>query len=133
MKKDAIHFCTCYAAFLDGNPVAFLAVRHMKFKLDYFMASRVVVLPDYQGIGIGRRFLTLLAEYYRSQTHRPFYIITSNPQFVHGKMPGWRVIRVGRSGRLDSARFRQRFGSAYTSSSRSRLTVTIEYLGVPKS
>jgi len=112
--------------------VAFLAVRHVKMKSEYFAVSRVVVLPDYQGVGIGRRLVTFVAEHYRSRTHRSFRLVTSNPQFVYGKMPGWRLVRVGRSGRLDNASFRQRFGGAYTSSSRNRLTVTLEYLGVLK-
>ena len=117
---------------MDGVPVAFLAIRHVKFNLNYFMVSRVVVLPDYQGVGIGRRFLTLMAEHYRSQTHLPFHIVTSNPQFVHGKMPGWRIVRVGRSGQVNNGAFQKHMRGPYTSGSRGRLTVTLEYLGVPQ-
>jgi len=117
---------------LDGNPVAFLAVRHVKFKLNYYTVSRLVVLPDYQGVGIGCRFLTAVAENYRSKTHLPFHIVTSNPQLAHGRMPGWRIMRVGRTGQVNSAEFRKNMRGPYTCSSSNRLTVTLEYLGVPK-
>jgi GNAT superfamily N-acetyltransferase len=132
LNKDLGPFCICYAAFLDGNPVAFLGVRHVRFNIDYYIVSRLVVLPDYQGVGIGRRVLTFVAEFYRSQTHLPFHIITSNPQLAHGRMPGWHIMRVGRTGQLNNSDFQKHMRGPYTSSSRSRLTVTLEYLGVPK-
>jgi GNAT superfamily N-acetyltransferase len=43
---------------------------------------RLVVLPDYQGIGLGKRLLTFIAELYTSQMNLPFYLVTSNPQLV---------------------------------------------------
>ncbi len=133
LNKNLGPFCICYAAFLDERPVAFLALRHVKFKLDYYMVSRLVVLPDYQGIGIGRRLLTKVAGYYRSQSHLPFHLVTSNPQLAHGKLPGWRIIHVGRTGQVNNRSFGQRMRGPYTSSSCGRLTVTLEYVGVPKS
>ena len=59
----------------------------------------MVVLPDYQGIGIGRRLLNFIAELYTSQTKMPFYILTSNPQIIRGitqgVAPTWKVTRFG--------------------------------------
>jgi GNAT superfamily N-acetyltransferase len=48
-------------------------------KAKYYRVSRLVVLPDYQGIGVGKRLLNFVAELYTSQTKMPFYILTSNP------------------------------------------------------
>jgi GNAT superfamily N-acetyltransferase len=59
--------------------------------------SRLVVLPDYRGIGIGNRLLNFIAELCTSQTKIPFYILTSNPQIIRGDMRSWKVTRFGHS------------------------------------
>jgi GNAT superfamily N-acetyltransferase len=53
-----------------------------RMKAKYYRVSRLVVLPDYQGIGVGKRLLNFIAELYTSQTKIPFYILTSNPQIT---------------------------------------------------
>jgi GNAT superfamily N-acetyltransferase len=53
------------------------------------------VLPDYQGIGIGKQLLNFIAELYSSQTKMPFYILTSNPQVIRGNLKHWKVARFG--------------------------------------
>jgi GNAT superfamily N-acetyltransferase len=79
-----VHGVRCYTAVYQGKPIAFIAVAHICRKSNYFRVSRLVVLPDYQGLGIGKRLLNLIAELYTSQTKLPFYILTSNPQLIHG-------------------------------------------------
>jgi GNAT superfamily N-acetyltransferase len=44
-------------------------------KARYYRVTRLVVLPDYQGIGVGKRLLNFVAELYSSQTKMPFYIL----------------------------------------------------------
>ena len=61
----------------------------------YYRVSRLVVLPDYQGIGVGKRLLNFIAELYTSQTRVPFYILTSNPQIIRGNMENWKITRYG--------------------------------------
>jgi GNAT superfamily N-acetyltransferase len=92
----------------------------------YYRVSRLVVLPDYQGIGIGKRLLNFVAELYTSQTKMPFYILTSNPQIIHGSMNNWKIIRFGHASK----------GKANTtinnelrkSFSRNRITVSLQYV-----
>ena len=43
-------------------------------KTRYYRVTRLVVLPDYQGIGVEKRLLNFIAEIYVSQTKVPFYI-----------------------------------------------------------
>ena len=43
--------------------------------------SRLVVLPDYQGIGIGYKFLTVIAKIYRSEGW-DFSIVTSAKNLI---------------------------------------------------
>lgn len=63
--------------------VAFLAVMffpHPKCR-NLFRAHRLVVLPDYQGIGLGVRFLESVAKFYAEEGNR-FSIITSARNLV---------------------------------------------------
>jgi GNAT superfamily N-acetyltransferase len=95
-------------------------------KANYFRVSRLVILPDYQGIGLGKRLLNLIAELYTSQTKLPFYLVTSNPQLVRGNLGDWRVKRVGHgtAGSEDT-----RINSELTkSNSKRRLSVTLQYI-----
>jgi GNAT superfamily N-acetyltransferase len=116
----------CYVALYQEKPVAFIAVAHVHMRGHFFRVSRLVVLPDYQGVGIGKRLLNFVAELYTSQISLPFYLITSNPQLVHGNLGNWRVKRVGHGnhGREDT-RINQ---GLVKSTSRGRLTVSLEYV-----
>ena len=121
----------CYAAFYNQKPVAFIAVAHTKMKANYFRVSRLVVLHDYQGIGLGKRLLNFTAELYTSQINLPFYLVTSNPQLVRGNLGNWCVRRVGHgtAGNEDT-----RINSELTkSNSKRRLSVTLQYIPTVKS
>lgn len=48
-----------------------------------FRVSRLVVLPDYQGLGIGMKILTLFGSMYRKDK-KTLYIKTSNPSLFKG-------------------------------------------------
>ena len=119
-----------FAATLQNNgdkPVAFIAVAHVHMLVRYFRVSRLVILPDYQGIGVGKRLLSFVAKLYTSQLPEvPFYLVTSNPQLVRGSLDRWRVKRVGHgsSGRNDS-RINQEIRS---SNSKRRLSVSLQYI-----
>jgi GNAT superfamily N-acetyltransferase len=84
------------------------------------------VLPDYQGIGVGKRLLNFVAELYASQTKIPFYILTSNPQIIRGRMENWRIARVGHASK---GKGNTRMNNELRSSlSRKRITVSLQYL-----
>ena len=72
----------CYTAISLVKPIAFIAVVRMHMKAKYHRVGRLVVLPDYQGVGIGERLLNLVAELYASQLKILFYLLMSNPQLV---------------------------------------------------
>jgi GNAT superfamily N-acetyltransferase len=108
-----------------------IAAVHTRIKANYFRVSRLVVLPDYQGIGIGKRLLNFIAELYTSQINLAFEIVTSNPQLVRGNLGNWRVKRVGHgtAGSEDT-----RINSELTkSNSKRRLSVTLRYIPKLKS
>ena len=69
----------CYTALYQDKPIAFIAVIHIRMKSRYYRVTRLVVSPDYQGLGVGKRLLNFIAELYTSQTKVPFYIFDEQP------------------------------------------------------
>ena len=113
-------------AVYQGKPIAFIAVVHIHMKARYYRVSRLVVLPDYQGIGVGKRLLNFIAELYTSQTKVPFYILTSNPQIIRGNMENWKITRFGHASK---GKENSRINSEIRDSlSRRRITVSLEYV-----
>ena len=95
-------------------------------KAKYYRVSRLVVLPDYQGIGVGKRLLNFLAELYTFQTKMPFYILTSNPQIIRGDMKNWKISRFGHASKgRDNSRINSEIRSSL---SRKRITVSMQYV-----
>jgi hypothetical protein len=94
-------------------------------KANYFRVSRLMVLPNYQGIDICKRLLNFIAELYTSQINLPFFLVTSNPQLVRGNLDKWRIRRVGHGspGRRNSE-INQELAK---SNSRQRLSVSMMY------
>jgi GNAT superfamily N-acetyltransferase len=116
----------CYVAMYQLKPVAFIAVAQVRMRSHYYRVSRLVVLPDYQGIGIGKRLLNFIAELYTYQTMLPFYLVTSNPQLVRGDLSNWIIKRVGHGSRgKGNTRINQ---GLVKSNSRGRLTVSLKYM-----
>jgi GNAT superfamily N-acetyltransferase len=116
----------CYTAVYQSKPIAFIAVACVRMKAKYYRVSRLVVLPDYQGIGVGKRLLNFIAELYSSQTKMPFYILTSNPQIIRGRMSGWKMARFGHSSKgRDNTKINNELKDSL---SRRRITVTLRYL-----
>lgn len=57
--------------------------------------SRLVILPDYQGIGLGYKFLTAIAKQYTDEGWT-FSIVTSAKNLIQklDKSPKWRMHRL---------------------------------------
>jgi GNAT superfamily N-acetyltransferase len=99
-------------------------------KARYYRVTRLVVLPDYQGIGVGKSLLNFIAELYTSQTKIPFYILTSNPQIIRGNLGNWKIMRLGHVSR---GRGNTRINNEIKSSlSRNRITVSMQYFPTSK-
>jgi GNAT superfamily N-acetyltransferase len=63
-----------------------------------FRVHRLVVLPDYQGIGVGLRMLNDVAKLYKSN-NKEICIVTSSPSLLAAlnKNNDWRCSKFGRS------------------------------------
>jgi GNAT superfamily N-acetyltransferase len=80
----------------ENNIIGFCAVLHQphdKIK-NLKRCSRIVILPDYQGIGLGTKFLNAIAEHYHN-LHYEFSIVTSAKNMICSlkKSNKWRCSR----------------------------------------
>ncbi|MBC7852498.1 MAG: GNAT family N-acetyltransferase [Pirellulaceae bacterium] len=90
---------TCYIALWEGRPVAFCAALAQLGHRGRKRISRLVTLPDYQGLGIGLRLAERVCE---DQTARGFRIsiTTSHPAIIAccRSSPLWRPAGIKRLG-----------------------------------
>jgi Fe-S cluster assembly ATPase SufC len=89
----------CFAAFLGDEPVAFSAWVHRMSRgrqVGDMREHRTVVLPDFQGIGVGNRVSELCASYWLAVGRRAFST-TSHPGMIHYRhaSPRWHTVRFG--------------------------------------
>jgi len=92
----------CFAAFWGDSPVAFSAwlnrvTKHCR--AGDMREHRTVVLPDYQGLGIGNRLSAFCGSIWRGAGGRAFST-TGHPAMIAYRMrsPDWKTLRVGIAG-----------------------------------
>ena len=69
----------------------------MSHKGKIYRCSRLVVLPDYQGCGVGRRFLEAVGDEYLKNGYR-VTIVTSSKSFIRSlkNSPKWKLKNYSR-------------------------------------
>ena len=84
LTEDINKSSKCFLTLYNGKPVCFNAVLPLPSGLltNAFKMSRTVVLPDFQGLGIGSRVTDYIASLYVANGKR-FYVKTSNPALWH--------------------------------------------------
>lgn len=96
MTADLPKQAICYGCYDGENIVAFIGVIHFPHPRNPKIKSisRLCVLPDYQGIGIGRKFLNAVAEIYAKQGF-DMKITTSAKNLIYAlrKDPKWLMAR----------------------------------------
>ena len=75
--------CKCYGLYDENSIIGFIGVLHQPHPRNTKIkrVSRLVILPDYQGIGLGYKFLTAIAKMYVEQGF-DFEIITSAKNLI---------------------------------------------------
>jgi GNAT superfamily N-acetyltransferase len=97
MNTEINNSSQCYGLYnVDNEQVAFIAIMHFPHPINKKIKRihRFVVLPDYQGIGIGGIFLDSIADIYKGFDVR---IVTSAKNLIHklDKSKKWRLINWG--------------------------------------
>lgn len=88
---------------------------------------RFVVLPDYQGIGVGKKFITEVSRHYIEKREKNMSLITTTPALVHAlkKHKNWPLVRYGRiKGDMSTINSEKHFEN---SSSKGRITYSFEF------
>jgi GNAT superfamily N-acetyltransferase len=118
----------CYLTTWQGRPVNFCATVPIIAKKDHRRFTRIVTLPDFQGIGIGMRAVAAVAELHRAEGHR-INVTSSHPALNRhcDRSPLWKTVNVKKSG---GSRRNPRF-PAYRSAA-GRAVVSFEYIGEEK-
>jgi GNAT superfamily N-acetyltransferase len=100
----------CFGLYDENKIIGFIAVIHQPHPINKKLKriSRLVILPDYQGIGLGTKFLEKIALYYESLGYE-LGIVTSAKNLISSlrKKENWILVSYGRSkhpkkGRIDS-------------------------------
>src|SRR5262249_56021056 len=83
----------------EGESVHFCATVPVITRKGHRRFTRIVTLPDYQGIGIGMRAVAAVAELHRAEGHR-INVTSSHPALIRHcqNSPLWRAVNVKKSG-----------------------------------
>ena len=117
-----------YIAEINGEAVAWCSVLHFphpKIK-NMKRIHRIVVKPDYQGIGVGYKFLNFISEVHKTKGFR-VRIVTSSPSLIHAMCKGAEWVMVRKPSRLQN---KAKTGALKGSTSDARLTASFEFVGV---
>ena len=119
----------CYLATIDGQPAAFCAVLPLIGLAGRRRISRIVVRPDFQGVGVGRAVLNAVAAMYPRVS-----ITTGHPAMIRALKndPNWKCTAVKKSGfaRQPQATRRTSFtGGAIRAASAGRIVCSFERKG----
>ncbi|MHB1033219.1 MAG: GNAT family N-acetyltransferase [Pirellulales bacterium] len=125
LSGDLNRAARCYLATWRDVPVALCATLATIGRRNHWRVSRLVTLPDFQGVGIGTRLAETVAELHRRDGHR-VGITASHPAVIGHcrRSPRWRAVRWFKTG------FRkQRSTIGDYRSSAGRAVVSFEYVG----
>ena len=112
----------CFLVLWRDAPVAFCATVPVIGRRGHWRMTRIVTLPDYQGIGIGMTVLETVAALHRGEGHR-VNVTASHPAMIAHcrRSPRWRAVYVRKTG--------SRKGLPGYCGSAGRAVVSFEYLG----
>jgi len=123
----------CFIGYFENKPVCFFAVLHFphpKVK-NFKKGHRLVVLPDYQGLGIGHEFSTQIAQHFIDKGFR--FIITSSTKSLYtqrSRDKRWIITRKGRVSNNKGNKGNK--GVLASTVSVNKLTYSYEYIGIKK-
>lgn len=89
----------CYIATWNDQPVNFCATLPIIGFRGRRRFTRVVTLPDFQGVGIGSRCIAAVARHHRKRGHR-VSITSSHPALIQHckRSPCWKAVSVKKTG-----------------------------------
>jgi len=125
LSGDLSPTARCYLAHWQEQPIAFAATIPIIGRREHWRITRLVTLPDYQGIGIGMKLAAAVAEEHRAEGHR-LNITASHPSLIAHcqRSSRWFTRRIRKSGTRS-----QRIRNSHYCGSPRRAVVSFEYVG----
>jgi len=132
MSQNLNKAAKCFVLTMNDKPVAFMAILpfphgHIK---NGFRVSRVVVLPDYQGLGLGFVIIDYFASLY-AKDNKTMYIKTSNPALFGAMKKNedkWHLAHETKKKDLNTAKILE-FKAANNMGYRNAITKSYKYIG----
>ena len=122
-----------YVGVINNEVVCHTGVIQFPMRKGWKRVHRLVVLPDYQGIGIGTKFIGEIAKIYADKGYE-FNLTTTTPALVKSlcKKKCWQLIRYGRSQSTYDA-FSKKYGeenskTKHLSNSKSNNRITYSFM-----
>lgn len=129
LNHDINKNAKCFILTYNNRPIAFRAVISMPTSngTAHLRGHRLVVLPDFQGLGIGTKFTEIVARIVTEKYNKKFFICTSNPAFIHSlkKNLKFKLISFGHKS-LKGVSLKSK-NNKYKGSS-SRVTASFQYI-----
>lgn len=125
LNTDLKRGASCFAAFIHEKPVAFSAWIYFPHprRSDMKIEHRTVVLPDYQGIGIGNHLSAVIASLWKALGYTSIST-TSHPGMIQHrrKSSQWQLTRLGRNSSSGK-------NSSIKRHATTRFTASFKYIG----
>ncbi len=134
--------CVCFLGLWDGEPIAFSASISLPGRIpplyegdtrNKYRESRTVVLPDYQGIGLGVRFSDAIAELWLDRDYR-YFSKTAHVRMgeYRQKSPLWRPTSTNLKSRAKSQKCSKKEAWHHLMLDTKRICYSHEYIGESK-
>lgn len=127
LTKDISKAAQVYVGFINNEPVAFASFINLLHptKRGFNRVHRTVVLPDYQGIGIGQKMNEFLGEESK-KNGKKLSITTSHPTLIKSgiKSKKWKL--TIKPGHVNKSSAKHPINNTVSSA---RLSATLEYVG----
>lgn len=96
LTEDLNKAAKCFVTIWNDKPIGFIAILPMPSGTvkNAYRVSRLVILPDFQGLGIGIKILNFFGSMYKKD-NKTLYIKTSNPSLFKGmtrNTTNWKMI-----------------------------------------
>jgi ABC-type dipeptide/oligopeptide/nickel transport system ATPase subunit/GNAT superfamily N-acetyltransferase len=116
----------CYVAKWKNKNIGFCSVLHFPHPSSAIIKRehRTVVLPDFQGIGIGNRLSEFVASFYRKKGFR-FMTTTSSPAMINHRSKS----KLWKCGRFGVVAQNGKTSTTHQQKSSRRVTASFEYIG----
>lgn len=125
LSGELSRYARCFLAAWEGVPVAFCATVSLIGRKNWWRISRIVTLPDYQGLGIGMSVAEAVADLHVREGSR-VSVTASHPSLIAHcrRSTRWKMASVKKTGSQNAKRFIKNYrGSA------GRAVVSFEYVG----